>query len=91
MSPTNLTPDSAVMQQLDGQWQKLATFLLWKLAGRTKVKLTHEEMELCAAEFAPGIPVLFTHGHSDSIEFQVIDEASAARIVAHDQTMRGTA
>lgn len=91
MSVTNLTPDSTVLQQVDGQWQKLAMLLLWKLAGREKVKLTHQEIAACGEAFAPGVPVLFTHGHSDSIEFQVIDMASADRLAAHDATMRGSA
>lgn len=87
----NMTPDSAVLQQLDGQWQKIATMLIWKLAGKEKVRLTHQEMANFANEFLPGIPVLFTHGHSDSIEFQVIDEVAARRIAAHEATLRGSA
>lgn len=82
--------DAPVLDQVDGQWQKLA-MLLWKLAGREKVKLTHAEIAAFGKEFEPGIPVLFTHGHSDSIEFQVIDEEAARRIAQHDATMRGSA
>lgn len=91
MNPNNLTPDSTILQQLDGHWQKMALFLLWKLAGDKKVVLHHHDIEACAAQFAPGSPVLFTHGRVDAIEFQVIDEAAAARLAAHDATMRGKA
>lgn len=91
MTATKINPDSAVLQQLDGHWQKMAMLLLWKLAGREKVKITVEEMARWQAEFSPGIPVLLTHGHSDSIEFQVIDEAAAMRIADHEKTMKGTA
>ena len=27
--PTKLNPESMVLQQLDGHWQKMALFLLW--------------------------------------------------------------
>lgn len=91
MISTKINPDSVILQQLDGQWQKMAILLLWKLAGREKVKLTYQEIASCNAEFAPGIPVLLTHGHSDSIEFQVIDEAAARVIANFDKTMKGSA
>lgn len=91
MSINNLTPDSVVLQQLDGHWQKMAAFLLWKLKGGEMVRLTHQDIEACGAAFAPHGPVLFTHGHSDSIEFQVVDMDAARRLAAHAQTMKGTA
>ncbi len=87
----NLTPDSTVMQQLEGKWQSLAMLLLYKLAGRERVVLTAEEIGACLAEFAPGTPVLFTHGQSDSLTFQVIDESAARLIAAHEATLKGTA
>lgn len=91
MNNRKINPDSVILQQLDGQYQKLMMLVLYKLKGREAVKITHEEIACCMAEFAPGSPVLFCHGHSDSIEFQVIDEASAQRLAAHDAKMRGSA
>jgi hypothetical protein len=92
MNPINMTPDSTVLQQVDGQWQKLAAMLLWKLVGRDKcVTLTHADIERFSAEFAPGMPVMFTHGHSDSIDFTVVDESAAKVLAAHDATLKGTA
>lgn len=91
INPTELNPDSVVLRQMDGQWQKFAMFLLFKLAGREQVRLHADDMRKCLDEFEPGMPVLYTHGHKDSIDFQVVDEAAAASLVAHDRTMRGHA
>lgn len=91
MSVMKINPDSTILQQVDGQWQKLAMLILWKVAGDKPVRITAEDMARCQAEFAPGIPAIFTHGHSDSIEFSIVTEAEAARIAEHDKTMRGTA
>lgn len=90
MSVENMTPDSVVLQQLDGYWMKIATLLLFKLKGRDQVRITGDDMKALEKAFAGG-PVLYTHGHADGFSFQVVDEAAAARLAAHDQTMRGTA
>ena len=86
-----INPDSTVLQQVDGQWQKLAAMILWKLKGREQIKITADDIAAMNAEFAPGIAVIFTHGHADSIDFQIVDEAAARRIAKHDAAMRGTA
>ena len=89
MTITNLTPDSAILDQLDDQWQKLATMILWKLAGTERVRITTDDMERFSQAFAPGSPTLYTHGHYDAIDFQVIDERAAKRLAEHEMTMRG--
>jgi hypothetical protein len=91
MTVNNMTPDSVVLGQLDGHWQKLAAMLLWKIKGREMVRLTHEDIARFQAEFLPFEPVIFTHGHSDSIDFQIVTHEQAERLAAHDKTMRGTA
>ena len=65
--------------------------ILWKTSGRKVVKITAEDMAKCAKEFAPGSPVVFTHGHSDSIEFSIVDEERAKELAAWDANRRGTA
>ena len=85
-----LNPDSVVLQQLDGHWQKLAMLILWKLAGRNTVKITQEDLARFSEEFQPGIPVMFTHGHADSLEFSIVTESAAERISAHDSKTRPT-
>ncbi len=81
-----INPDAVVLGQIDGHWQKIAAFLLYKLAGETPVRITGADMEAMAAKFAPGI---FTHGGSDFMEFSIVSEEAAQRIAAHDATMRG--
>lgn len=91
MTPVKMNPDSVILQQLDGQWQKLFMALLYKLKGKEQVRLTFKELQELGQVCAPGIPVLYTHGHTDSIDFQIVDEAAARRLAEHDAKMRGTA
>jgi len=91
MDPKIVNPDSTILQQVDGQWQKLAAMIVWKLAGTSTVRLTAGDMDRFNAEFSPGIPVLLTQGHADAIELQIVDEAAALRIADHDSKMRGSA
>lgn len=83
--------DAPVLDQIDGQWQKMAMILLWKLAGTKQVKVTADDIKAMSDHFAPGISVVYVHGHSDSLEFQLVDEASANRLVLHEERMRGNA
>ena len=91
MSVFEVNPESVVLRQLDAQWQKIAMLILWKLAGTKKVRVSAKDIEAMANAFEPGIPMLYTHGHSDSFEFQIVDERAAARIAEYDKTQRGTA
>ena len=86
-----INPDSVILQQVDGHWQKLAALIVWKCIGRGTVTITVEDMQRLDDEFAPGVPVLLTHGHADSIEFRIVDEAAAKRLAEHDRTLRGRA
>lgn len=87
-----INPDSEVLGQVDGYWQKIAMMILWKTVGKgVVVKITAEDMQALAKEFAPGTPVIFTHGKSDALEFSLVTEEAAHRLAAHDKKMRGTA
>lgn len=90
MKTEKINPDNLMLQQADGQWQKFAMFILWKLAGTGVVKITADDMKAMTDAYVPGIPVIFIHGHSDSIEFSIVDEAAARRLAAHDANMRGS-
>lgn len=81
--------DAMILDQLRDEWQKIAAVLLWKLKGREKVTLTGADFEAYAREFEPGIPCLYTHGHKDSIDFQIVDEPTARRHAAQDRSQRG--
>ena len=76
----NLTPDSKVLEQLDGSWQKMFLFLLYKVSKREPVSITGQDIESCLADFAPNAPVLFTHGAGDSVSFQIIDVDTAKKL-----------
>lgn len=86
-----INPDSTILQQVDGEWQKLAAAILWKLVKRGVVKVTVEDLKEMEAEFAPGMACIFTHGHAESIEFSLVTMEQAERLAAHDKTMRGAA
>lgn len=89
---TNKLNDAPILDQLDGQWQKFAAVILWKLHGNQQVRITAEDIDAFGKQFgAGGFPVIFTHGHKDSIEFQIVSEEAAKRIAAHDAERRGTA
>ena len=80
MTIENFTPDNKVLDQLDGSWQKMFLFLLYKVSKKEPVSITGKDIEDCMAEFAPNAPVLFTHGAGDSVSFQVIDVATAEKL-----------
>lgn len=84
-APEVLNPDSPMLQQLDGHWQRLAAVLVWKLA-KDGVTLTLDDL----AQF-PQDMVLLTHGHKDSIEYKLVTREAAERIAAHDRAQRGRA
>lgn len=88
MTGTNINPDSVILQQLEGRWQTIAMQLLWKFAKREKVKLTAADMAAMHAEFSPTLPTLYVHGHPDSIDFQIVDEAAGRHLAAHDASMQ---
>ena len=86
MEQNKINPDSVILQQLDSQWQKMCMLILWKTSGRGVVKVTGEDMAKCAKEFAPGSPVIFTHGMYDAIEFSIVTEERAKALAEYDAT-----
>lgn len=89
MTTSKLNPDSAILGQLDEQWQKIAAVLVWKLA-RDGVQITLEDFRNFAVETAAGEAVLFTHGHIDSIELSIVTAKRAAELAVYDANNRGT-
>lgn len=88
-SPNVLNPDSVVLNQLDGHWQKIATLIVWKLAGaNTPVSISMEDMKQLEKEFAPDGPALFTHGKHDAFEFSVVSMRKAQELAEYDRKQR---
>jgi hypothetical protein len=86
MTVNVINPDSAILQQLDGEWQKICALLLWKLAPNG-VTLTHDDIQRFPQDLA-----LYTHGHKDSIDFKMITLEAAKLLAEHDaRTNRGRA
>lgn len=83
--------DSMILDQLDGHWQKVALFLLYKLQGTERVKLTAADMDRCTDAFSPGLPYLLVHGNPDAIELQVVDAATARKWADYEAGRRGAA
>lgn len=88
---SNKLNDAPIIDQLDGQWQKFAAIILWKLNGNKAVQITGDDIERFGQQFTFGSPVIFTHGHKESIEFQIVSEEAAGRIAALQAGAKGTA
>lgn len=87
-----ITPDSLMLRQVDGQWQKLCGLLLWKLAGRDKaVTVAAADIKAMHEAFEPGQATILVHGHTDSIEFKLISEADAHRLAIDEARKAGRA
>ena len=79
--------DAPVLDQLEGQWQKIAMAVIFKFVGSgVRVNLHADDFMKLAEHYAPGIPVLFTHGHANSLDLMVIDHAAAMRIAEHQKS-----
>ena len=86
MNTKVLNPDSTIIQQSEGHWQKYLMLVISKLAP-DGVTVTVQDME----KFAQQERILLTHGHVDSIEFKLVTRAEADRIVAYDKAQKGAA
>lgn len=68
-------PDANILDQVEGQWQKLCLLLLWKVKGREKVNVSHQDILDFQEVFkSEGGAALLTHGHRDSITYQCISQ-----------------
>ena len=79
-----LNPDSPMAQQSEGQWQRYLIAILFKLLKSEALFLTSDDLE----EFAKEPRYLIINGHVDSIEFRVVNEDSAVKIMAYESNVR---
>lgn len=92
MSNVNvMNPDSAMMQQAEGQWQKFAALMVAKYLADTGKKSLHVMAADIEQFHERDDNVLCTHGHVDSIEFKLVTPSQAATLVAYEAGMRGNA
>lgn len=74
-----LNPESLMLRQSDGMWQKYMALVLWKLQKRQAVNITEQDLrDFEWASRQHGI-VVMTHGHSDSITFQLLTNEEAEK------------
>lgn len=82
----NKLNDAPILEQTEGQREKLLLIALWKLNGSKPVTIAAADIMACSAA-NEGMPTLFMHGHADSIELACISASSAAKIAAHHNSI----
>lgn len=83
--------DAVVLEQMRHHWQKMLALVLWKVSPNAPVRITGDDIEAMMKQYAPGFPVVFTHGLSDAIELSIVSDKRAVELAAHDAKMRGHA
>ena len=80
MPTTILNPESEILQQTEGHWQKLLALIVWKLA-KQGVMITADDIMAFGKE---GL-VLLTHGLPDGIEFKMVTQTEASQLIVMDK------
>lgn len=81
MKPLN---DAPVLDQTDGQRDKLLMIALWKINGGQMVSLTADDIKAFNAAHNDQA-TLYVHGHKDSIDIGVITTERALVLLAHHE------
>lgn len=87
MENTELNPDSIMLRQSDGMWQRYLALVLHKLAPEGIIIVESDILALMETERN----VVLVHGHCDSFTFKMVTAEEANRLAAHDQSMGGSA
>lgn len=76
-----------VLDQLEGQWEKVCAALVWKYCGGKKALLTSKDF----TNFAKFMEThqLLTWGHYDSFEFLLVTPERAKEITQHVESIGG--
>lgn len=90
MKSDSLTKDqrALVLDQLEGQWQKIAAVLVWKLGRDLPVIVTAKDFADIQAESNAG-KVFMTWGHYDSFEFRWMVKSAAEKLADHVERKGG--
>lgn len=92
MTAIKTNPESVVLSQMDEQWCKFLTFIVWKYHNNDNgVVITLADMQRYQADFESGNAFLLTHGHHDSIEFKIVTKQRAEELAAWDGSRKGSA
>ncbi len=79
-----------ILQQLDGQWQKIAMCLLFKLSRDEPVVITTEDFKRLTEYLADGDKQLLTWGHADSIELRIMKKEDALCLARQVEGLGGS-
>lgn len=82
-----INPDSPMIKQSDGMWQKYLMCVLWKLAPNGVI-ITHKDLEQIIDHEEK--KAVLVHGHTDSIEFKLVTMEEAERLADYEATRKGT-
>lgn len=84
-----MTERALVLDQLEGQWQKIVAVLVYKFAREKGVLLTVKDF----LEFEKYMinRQLLTWGHYDSFEFRLVTPEEAERLAKHVESIGGKA
>jgi len=89
MTGDNPAHDRAlVLDQLEGQWQKIAAVLLWKLSKDKHVTIGTKDFADIQRATDAG-QVFMTWGHYDSFEFRWMDQKAAEKLSDHVDSLGG--
>lgn len=81
-----INPESAMLEQSDGMWQRYMGLILLKLAP-DGVTISKEDIEAFAARGEDN--VVLAHGHFDSFSFKVVTREEAIRLAEWDKNQAG--
>lgn len=92
MTVGEVNPDSLMLRQADGQWQKFCGLLLWKLVGRDRaVNITAADIDAMTKAFDGELPTVLIHGHYDSFDLKLIAESEGHRLAVAEAKQTGHA
>lgn len=83
----NLLNRAPVIDQLEGQWEKIVALLMWKLNKGALTSLTAKDIEAYHASEL----VLFAHGHADGFSFRLVTHEEAQHLAENETSNRGRA
>jgi hypothetical protein len=77
--------EAPILEQIDNKWDILFTWLMWKMSKYDKVVISIKDMEEFRLVQDAEHLVLFTHGHKDCIEFQLMSQERAEAVIRFSQ------
>lgn len=78
--------DAPILDQTEGMRDKILMAALWKINGGKIITLTSQDLK-AFLDAHNGMPVLFMHGHKESIEVGIVDMTKAQKLAAHHDSI----